>query len=61
MFNIEQEIRKQTALYRKVMRLDERPVEYHDFRDTGNALEKNHPEPDWRNWPKRDDDVRGGR
>ena len=25
----------------------------HDFRDTGNPLEKNYPEPDWRNWSKR--------
>lgn len=35
----------------------DKPQEHHDFRDTGNPLEKRYPEPDWRNWEKRNDEV----
>ena len=30
-----------------------RKKDTHDHRDTGNALEKNYPNPDWRNWKNR--------
>lgn len=37
----------------------ELPKEFHDFRDTGDPMEKNYPLNDWRSWEKRPDPKEG--
>jgi len=34
-------------------------VEFHDFRDTGDPMEKNYPINNWRSWEKRPDGAEG--